>query len=518
MNSLKPSRLAAYGRAARRRKFLLIFPALILGLATSAALKEMPKLYRSSARLAMAVESNEASPPSARLDELRRRVTSRDSINAIANGRESGGGPGRASETTTRARIGIEPDAKIDSPPGAFLISFSDPTPEAARDVANELATRLVAQSQEEATSNPELDALRKRAKEVSARLLELEEKDPWLTGARADDVGPARQPTNASALSLEAQRMQQMTIESLKDQQYKFQQQLADLDRRVSAQRQQVVEQQRRGRPLNDNPTYSALVLRRTELQGQRDTLLNRQELTDKHPRVSALNDQIAAVNREIEELRKQDALLVSQTPEARELSALESDRNRVKIDLELAGRELSRRSASTITLAPAPKANATGARPGAASSRTAQDYFHLKRAYKEISGELQDLEARRKPAGGIQLRLIEPATLPDHPVESNRALLVAIAAIVGLALGAVLARLAERARLNSLQNARDVAHYTRLPMLAAISTTMTTDERRRAWWRPKAGLAVAAVVSLLATFALTKVLVALDIFALLG
>jgi hypothetical protein len=305
------------------------------------------------------------------------------------------------------------------------------------------------------------------------------------------------------------------MTIESLKDQQYKIQQQLADLDGRITTQRQ-IVEQQKKGFTLRDNPTYAVLIAKRAELQGQRDTLINRQELTDKHPRVLAINDQVAAIDRQIEQLRQQDAALVSQTPEARELATIQSERNRLKIELEVAGRELTRRSASLPLTAASP--GYSPSRRDTAGSKLVEKYLGLKRGYTEITTELQVAEAKRQGASdtaGAQLRVVEPANFPEQPISLNRPLLISIAAGVGLALGAVFVLLAESRRFNSLQDAGDVEYYTRLPLLAAIPRSTSVSERRSAWWRAKARLVFATAVSVVATFALTKIFIASGIFA---
>lgn len=516
MTARRPRKLADYVSAARRRQFALLIPMLILAFAAGAALREQPNLYESSARLLL--QSHGGLDLSGRIDEFRRHITTRDALEAIAS-KNVHHETLEARIAQMRGRIAIESDARPDVQPGAFTISYLAADPETARGVTSDLADLLVAQSLEESSPGTEVEVLRKRTSDISRQLRELEERDPWLLGVTATIAAVGTQSARSSQLSLEARRVQQLTVESIKDQQYKFQQQLADLERRVGAQRQ-IVEQQKRGSSLRDNPTYSALIIRRTELQGLRDTLLNRQELTDKHPRVSAINDQIAAVNRQIEELSQQDTALASQSPEARELAALESERNRLKIDLEVAGRELARRSASLSTQ-PA-TVDSTATHPEAGASKLAQEYLALKRSYTEVASELQDVEAKHKSpstAASEQLSLIESANLPERPVSPNRPLLIAIAAAVGLALGAVFALLAEARRLNSLQDARDVEYYyARLPLLAEIPRTTTESERRRASWWANARLAFAVTGSIAATFVLTKVFIALDIFTLVN
>jgi len=305
------------------------------------------------------------------------------------------------------------------------------------------------------------------------------------------------------------------MTIEGLKDQQYKFQQQLLDVERRISEQRQ-IVEQQSRGSALRDNPTYAVLITRRTELQGQRDTLINRQDLTDKHPRVLAINDQIEAINRQIEELRRQDAALVGQSPEARELASLTSERNRLKIELEVTGRELARRS-SIQSISPAPEPQPV--RREMTTSKLAPEYLGLKRNQKEVAAEIQGLEARSREDVGasVQLRLLQPADLPVRPISPDRTLLIAVAGILGLVLGAVFVLFAESTRFNSLEDARDVEYYTRLPLLATIPKTTTAHDRRIARWRANARIFLGSACAVAITFGLTKFFIAADIFSLI-
>ena len=226
--------------------------------------------------------------------------------------------------------------------------------------------------------------------------------------------------------------RAQQMTIESLKDRQYLIQQQMADIERRIASQRQ-IVEQQKKNSTLRDNPTYAVLIAKRTELQGQRDTLINRQELTDKHPRVTAIIDQIAAINRQIEELKQQDANQISQSPEARELMSLESERNRFKLELEINNREMARRSSAAPVQSPPPTPVAAAPR-SLASTRLAEQYFALKRNYEEVTARLNDTESKRTTDGGAkpqQFRLLEEASLPAHPVWPDRLLFTLAAAL---------------------------------------------------------------------------------------
>lgn len=512
MNSRRARTISDYWRIARRRRLVLVIPAVILGISTWVALRQMPNLYESRARMIFAAGPNDDF--SGRLSSFRQQLITDQTLEAIVKKCNPAQVNSTDVATRLRSNIALEPDTSSYPQIGGFVVSVRDIDPYLARSVTDELVSRLMTQgSNNPTTSTDEVEGLRKRADELAAQLREIEEMNPRLLAARADVSAPITPPARAQS-GADAIRAQQMNIEGLKDQQYKFQQQLADVERRIGAQRQ-VVEQQKKSSTIRDNPTYGVLIARRAELQGQRDTLINRQELTDKHPRVLSINDQIAAINRQIEELQQQDVAVVGQSAEARELASLESERNRLKLDLEVTGRELSRRSASTPALV---TPEYIPARREAVPVKVTQEYLSLKRNQREVISSLEAAEARLKATDGGQLRISETASLPEGPVSPNRVLFVALAAVAGLAMGAVFAFFAEGRRFTSLQDVRDVEHYTKLPLLAAIPRTQTPVERRKAAWGATARLALATVFSVGATFALTKIFILSNIFALIG
>lgn len=512
MSSRRARNLTDYYRAGLRHKLLLVTPALVLAIAAGAALAKLPNLYESTAIISVANPKPGEVDLASQLSELRQQVTSREAFEPVLAKYTQPGESVEASTAKMRELISIHPEPQ----PGSFALSYRVADPETAQEVVTELATRLVAKSLN-APSSPdsELESLRKRAADIASHLRELEAKNPRLSVEADHPTIASAQPSRSAQPSAELARAQQMTIEGLKDQQYKFQQELADVERRIGEQRQ-IVEQQSKGSALRDNPTYAVLITRRTELQGQRETLINRQELTDKHPRVLAINDQIEAINRQIEELRGQDAALVSQSPEARELASLLSERNRLKIELEVTGRELARRSSSQ----PASPANESQApRRDMTISKLAMEYVALRRDEKEVAAEIQEHEAKssQRVGASVQLKLIRPAELPDRPISPDRTLFVSVAGVLGLALGAVFVLFAESRRFNSLEDARDVEYYTRLPLLATIPKTTTANERRIARWRANARIVFGSATAVVITFALARLFIAADIFSLI-
>jgi len=507
----KPRSSTAYLNIVRRRPLVIAVPIVVLVSSAVLSLSKFPKFYESTAVLRL-VSNKELSSAdfASRLADFRRQLSAHESI---ANLLEVIGTQGTSQEADARSKISVEPDMTSNAERGSFAISFLANDPEKARAATDLLASTLViANANRQQSQTSDSDALRNRLSDVLNKLRELETLDPSLSGLQSEppkSIGPSA----ASQYSREALRSQQLNIESLKDQQYKIQQQLADIEQRISGQRQ-IVELQKKGSTLGSNPAYAVLISKRAELQGQRDTLINRQELTDKHPRVLAINDQIAAINRQIEELRQQEATTASQTPEARELAGLESDRNRLKLDLEVIGRDLARRSVNASAPSVPQLTLPVGRNP--ASSKRSEEYLALTRTYDEISGELKRIDGRSE-VPSFDIRVLEPARAPERPISRNRELLIAINALVGLLIGLTVAGLVESRRFNSLVDARDVEYHTRLPLLSAIPRVMTSEQRRSARRRAFGLIGLTTVTSAVAVFGLARVFVALDILSLL-
>lgn len=513
MSSRRPRKLVDYYRAGIRHKLLLVTPALILITAAGASLARLPNLYKSTAIISVANPKPGESDLTSRLSDFKQQVTSNEALESVLAKHITQDKSLEMSAAKMRQCVSLD----IEPQSGSLALSYRAADPEIARQVTSELASGLVTQSlKTPSTSDSELEALNQRASDIASRIRELEAKDSRLSAQTDYPVVASAQPARIQP-SVEIARAQQMTIDGLKDQQYKFQQALADVERRISEQRQ-IVEQQGKSPGLRDNPIYAALITKRTELQGQRDTLINRQELTDKHPRVLAINDQIEAINRQIEELRRQDVAMVGQSPEARELASLSSERNRLKIELEVTGREIARRS-SNQSVSPAPEPQPAAPRREAGPSKLAQEYLALRRNQKEVAARIEDIEARSRQAMGssAQLKVQQPADLPVRSISPDRPLVLAVAGFLGLVLGAIFVLFAESTRFNSLQDDRDVEYYTRLPLLATIPKTITARERRISLWRKNARVFIASAAAVAITFALARVFIAADIFSLI-
>jgi polysaccharide biosynthesis transport protein len=524
-----------------------MIPALVVMIASAIAIKTLPNIYESSTYIMVespqSERSSEKSLPdlSQRLGNIRQQVTSRSRLESVMNKfglfkKQLDKGE-RLDDLLSdmRGQIGLDVSANQESVTKAFMLSYRDRDPEIARKVTAELAEQLIADNVEamKNIASGETEVLNQRAGELAAKLHDLELSNPWLLNLREDapmipyPYGGNSGSTGSRGISqarvnMDAERNQTMTVEGLKDQQYRLEQQLAEIEKRISELRP-VVEQQKKASPLSGNPAYGALIAQRAQLEGERDNLINRQELTDKHPRVLAVNDKIAAINRQIEELKQQNAGAIVQTQEARDLRQAESERTKVKADLEVARRAVDRQVANPprpaiISTGGSSTIAATPATRDPNSARIAQDYLGLKADYKEVISKKQDAELKEKTIGSSkveQYRVLDQANLPQLPVAPNRKLLMGIATMLGLAAGIAFAMILEFRRFSSLQDVKDVEYFTKLPMLAAIPRTLTAKERALENRQNSRRLAMGAALAVIATFALTGFFIFTNLFA---
>src|SRR6185369_4220009 len=221
MNSRGPTIFELCLRAARRRKLLVTVPALVLAVSSGFALSKAQALYQSSARILVESQSEIGTEIRGYLEKSRQLVANSDSPQA------------RNRSSSKAQSVSIEPDSDPTARPGVVIVTCTAVDPETAQSAATETADLLVSQSKKEPSpASKKLDPLRARAAELSVRVRELEQAYPWLTDSRSR--GPstsAPEPLRSSQPSVEMNRAQQMTIESLNDQRYKFQQQLTDME-----------------------------------------------------------------------------------------------------------------------------------------------------------------------------------------------------------------------------------------------------------------------------------------------
>jgi succinoglycan biosynthesis transport protein ExoP len=111
------------------------------------------------------------------------------------------------------------------------------------------------------------------------------------------------------------------------------------------------------------------------------------------------------------------------------------------------------------------------------------AQNHYQEMVTRRNTSETVQDLEEHK---GGETLGVLDPASLPEQPVEPNRLAWAAIGTALGLFIGVMLAA-AKEMKDASLKNLKDVRAYTNLPVLSSIpllENALLVRRNRRIFW----------------------------------
>jgi uncharacterized protein involved in exopolysaccharide biosynthesis len=217
--------------------------------------------------------------------------------------------------------------------------------------------------------------------------------------------------------------------------------------------------------------------------LDGQLRQLLS--QYTDKHPEVKIARAQLDTINKELEDLKSsseqdkqvkiatrrnnpQIANLEIQIAAAkRDLTLKQSDFSRTQSDYA----ELQQRLRSTPMLT-------------LEAQKIDRDYDTLRKEYDALVSQKENAIFSAKVINdfnGETFRMQDPAYLPEAPVFPKRGLLYPFSLMLGLICGLAVALAIEARYLFTIQDARDVAHYTRLPLLVTLPKLMTEGERQQ-------------------------------------
>jgi len=111
------------------------------------------------------------------------------------------------------------------------------------------------------------------------------------------------------------------------------------------------------------------------------------------------------------------------------------------------------------------------------------AKEDYDEKSKRRDMAQTSQNLTAHK---AGEMLELLDPADLPEQPVEPNRPLFAASGTAIGLILGLILAAIKEM-KDTSLKNLKDVRAYTNLAVRSSIpllENALQVRRKRRLFW----------------------------------
>ena len=513
----------------KRQKWLIILPMITLTAAIGYVVYKLPSIYESTSLLTVKpptissqlVASLSKEDLSQRLTTINQEVLSRSSLEPMVQKYDlykverNSGLPMELIIEKMYKNIKVDLEETGNEKVAAFRIRYRDRDPQAARNVAAELASKYVnAQVQnsvEIAESTNELFE-----KQLNEKKTALDELEKQRLDIMMQNVATLPESEQGLVAQLEGLRQREDTITKEKQSLYNEKGRLSDGIASNNRQmrliedfgERETQDTARQASQIEDTPAYAQLIQKRADLNGQLDNLLK--VYKEKHPAVIAKKSEIERLNDEVEALRKNTDKRVQTATQSSSRKAelqkknLELENQRIQaqigqIEQQLAGKDIERQQNSGQIAALEARINAIPNVKVALESVTAQ-YQSAKQTYDEILKKKNDAETVvgvETNAQGETIRVQDPANVPQSPVAPKRFLLTLLGTGIGLAFGLLLAAFFEVPRLFRIQNIEDAKHYTGLPVLASVPPLLSVGEkawiRRSHWLKLAAGFAAA-------------------------
>lgn len=474
------------------RRYYVLVPFIIVTAALGYAVRKLPDIYESTTVIIVdppKVSSAYVQPVNqidlnSRLSTIQKQVTSRTELQRII------GRFGLYQEMARRnapielvieemlRHITVKPFS-ASAGVYAFSISFRGTDPRTVRDVTAELAARFIDANSDETRRQvyTTIDQLEGRINEVKGELEKIESARAGYLVRNPDALPGQEQNMIGQMNSLGMIRQsQQSSIDTLRSQIATNEQLLTTL---------KTQDSEMPDVPLSAGQTEGQLRSRRADLESQLKQLLT--TYTEKNPEVIKVRVQIESINKEMDDLRnriEQDRLARRSARRGNsQISGMEiriaadkRDLIRKEAELEQTNRqyaELQSRLRSTPLLA-------------TEATRIERDYTTLRKRYEDLLAMRDNARFSARVINdfsGETFRMSDPAGLPEVPASPNRRALYPLSLFIGLLSGLIAAAAFEVRALMTIRDARDVAHYAKLPLLAAVPRISTPQERR---WQP--------------------------------
>lgn len=483
---------AEYLKLLWRRRYYVFVPFIIVSAALGYSISKLPNVYESRTSVIVdppKVSSNYVQPVNqidinSRLQSIQKQVLSRTELQRIINrfglykDMIDRGAPIELVIDEMVRHIVVTPYS-ASSGVYAFQLAYRGGDPRTVRDVAAELAARFIDANSDETRRQvyTTLDQLESRINEVKTELEKIESARAGYLYKNPDAVAGQEQNMLGQMNSLSMIRQsQQSSIDALRSQIATNEQLLGALKS------QENVEPEP---PLAAGQTEGQLRGKRAEDEAQLKQLLT--VYTEKNPEVIKLRVQIESINREMEDLKsknEQDRLARrASRGNNTQASGLEIRVNADKRDLARKEAELDQTNRQFNELQSRLRATPLLATE---ATKIERDYTTLRKRYEDLLAMRDNARFSAKVINdfsGETFRMADPAGLPEVPVSPKRNMLYPLSLAIGLLTGLIAAAAIEARSLLTIRDARDVAHYARLPLLVTVPKIETEQERR---WRP--------------------------------
>lgn len=531
----------------KRNKWLILLPTLTIGIAVAYVVLRLPNLYESTTLLVLkppkisekVVQSLASEDMSQRVQAISQEVLSRSSLEPMIikyglfeQERQAGTDMALIVEKM-RHNIKIELEKTDNEKIPALRISYRDTSPEAARNVTAELASKFINTQIITSTQSAEItrEFIEQRLAEAKKELDEIEKQRLEIMNQNVETLPESSQGLIAQ---LDGLRKREETIAKEKETLILERGRLNDSLRALNSQmrliedfsQEEVRLAREQSAKIEDTPAYAQLIQKRAELTAKLENL--KLTLKDKHPEVIETKNQIEKINEEIEALKKsnekrvEEAIKASSRKVELQKKSLEIERQKIEGQIKQIEDQLKAKdneliqNAKQIEVLEA-KINTIPSVKVALETLNNQ-YQAAKTTYDELLRKRNEANLqveRESSAQGEKIEVVDPANLPKSPVNASKRYMAVLAGFGGgFFLGLLFVGFLEFPRFLRIQNIDDVKHYTGLQVLACIPPILTEEEilwKKRLQW---VKILVGILISLTSIPILIYMLQALRIF----
>ena len=522
----RPRKLGEYTHILRKRKWLILLPAIVIGLAIGYVVFRLPDMYESVTLIVVKPSTlpNSVVPTiteetlTRELTSISQVVTSRSSLQPLMEKYDLykeerlRGEPMELLIDSMRKQIKVEVNTSRNDITNGFNITYRGRDPKTTQAVASELASKYV-DEQTKSTINGGASAKQFIEEQVRQAKEELDTIDGQRLKYLQENINnlPSQSQALVGRLTAlhEGQKAMIAELGRSRDLGAAYRSQLADITKSYD---QEIAMAAENTTDPKTTMAWANLANRRSELEAELQNLLT--QYKEKHPDVVAKKQQLESVKRDqdqmiaewktrIEERRQRlvqltdPRILTLKT----QITMVDSDMDRQQKLLNETNHQISDLDTRINAI------------PNAEVGLEAIDreYQTKKLNYDNLLAQQQKIvvgadAAKDQQGGGIQV--VDPANLPESPVAPKRFMLTLAGFGIGLALGLLLAVAVEMRRLFTIQTAEDAKHYTSLPLLASIPELMTPAEARAIPRRQKLAMAAGIAMAIVAVPALAFVL----------
>jgi polysaccharide chain length determinant protein (PEP-CTERM system associated) len=470
--------------AVKRRKWLLICPVLVFGVAAFLITRSLPNLYRSETLILVVpqrvpesyIRSTVTNRIEDRLRSIREQVLSRSMLERIIlefdlYPEQRKRIPMEDIVARMRTEIDVDPPVKDDT----FSISYVSGDPVVAQKVVSRLASMFIDGNvhDRQVLAEGTNQFLESQLEDARLRLIDREKK---LEEYRRRYLGELPSQLQSNLQVIQTTQIQAQSLSESQDR---------DRDRRLVLERALA--------DMRADPTTAAATADAPERTA--DPLdVARAELATLERRLRETHPDVVAAKRRVAQLEAA-RLKKPKAPDAPEATAATQVADNVvvrrmremqteidKLDRQIAGKEADAVRLRGTIAEYQRRVEAAPTRESEMAELT-RDYETLKKGYESLLAKKEDSSIAanlEKQQVGEQFKVLDPARVPERPFSPKRLQLNVMAIGIGLMLGIAVAALLEY-RDTSLRTESQLLAAFKIPVLAVLPVMESIGEKRR-------------------------------------